>query len=424
MYRVKSCFLEKLSEKTSEIVPVEVVLITRRVRVGENFIDIPHPLSSYINDNFNSLNTKKQYGKVVCSFLNFILKRLDEQNDKFDDLKKNGLGGLSFYHGAEFLVYSIEVLENSRNTVLMKEKILIHLFQYLISNKILNQNLEIEYVNRVDARGKIFRKYINPFQNAGIKIFYPSKIYSKVAKRKDMDEDLWRLFLDLAKIHTPDIVLGIYFQMMGGLRQGEVVNLTLDAIHFNDDSFTLDVTDRQDELFKDRDIDLSSCQVKVPRKNQIVLDPYGGLMPLYEFHLKQLTKIKASNKKANQKALFLSNKGVVITGEMYKERFLVVKKIFLDTLKETSYVLYKDYSDTRWGSHIGRGIFTNYLIRSGLINTPDGKPSTRILAKLRGDRSEASAQSYIDEYTLNKVISHKVNNLKNELEIKLGGNED
>ena len=50
-----------------------------------------------------------------------------------------------------------------------------------------------------------------------------------------MDEDVWNLFLDYAFKYHKNIALGVAFQMMGGLRLGEVVNLTHDAVEVFED---------------------------------------------------------------------------------------------------------------------------------------------------------------------------------------------
>ena len=66
-----------------------------------------------------------------------------------------------------------------------------------------------------------------------------------------MDEDVWNLFLDYAFKYHKNIALGVAFQMMGGLRLGEVVNLTHDAVEvFEDENYmSLSIDDRQKQLF-------------------------------------------------------------------------------------------------------------------------------------------------------------------------------
>lgn len=58
---------------------------------------------------------------------------------------------------------------------------------------------------------------------------------------------------------------------------------------------------------------------------------------------------------------------------------------------EGRYQDYLDFSQTKWRSHIGRGVFTNMCLDAGF--------NEKQTAVLRGDRSTQSMESYFDIIT-------------------------
>ena len=49
-----------------------------------------------------------------------------------------------------------------------------------------------------------------------------------------------------------------------------------------------------------------------------------------------------------------------------------------------------------WGSHIGRHIYTNYLITNGLLKNIVGHNDPKLLMNLRGDSNTKSAEVYLN----------------------------
>jgi hypothetical protein len=101
-------------------------------------------------------------------------------------------------------------------------------------------------------------------------------------------------------------------------------------------------------------------------------------------------KVNAKVKKTNHYAFFVDEKGRTISGGTYERKFAKVKYAYIDRLATTSsrYSDFKMLDDAIWGTHIGRGIFTNYLYGMGLDD--------RQMAIARGDKSTQSAKDYID----------------------------
>ena len=87
-----------------------------------------------------------------------------------------------------------------------------------------------------------------------------------------------REILYVAKHEVPDIAFGVALQIFGGLRKGEVVNLTRTALKsqngqdYGVEGLVILVRDRQLDLFN-RFEDVSTMQVKNPRDQSCLIDP-------------------------------------------------------------------------------------------------------------------------------------------------------
>lgn len=400
--------------KNESIVTKNVAFIVQRITVDNNVIDIPHPVSAYVQAASNIINTQKFKADKINQFLNFTLREIEEDNDDFIELPQKGLCGLNFIHAAAYLNYSGEELLNAYKTVTSKENIIIDFYLYLINAGILDKDVRLETYTYIDDYGKSKIGIVNPFRSPDTYVRYPDKnSRNKKIKRKNMDIDTWMMLIETAQKRDPIMAFPVYSQIMGGLRRGEVVNLITDAIMPGKDNrhMELDIADRQHILFINRNVNLTSSQVKKPRANQIVLDPFKDLFPLYERHLKIINEIKTRTKSPFKTALLVNDDGLPMTGENYRYRFNKLKDAFLEELQYKSYETYTDLYKTRWGTHIGRGIFTNFIIEQGLADGLSEKALERFVADLRGDKNVESAKDYIDIYNITKQLQKNINNL-------------
>lgn len=402
----------------------EISMIVRVISLDDkNTIEIPHPLTSFIVSLSDSLNTQKKAGYTICSFLNYIQYEINNRNDEFIDLKDTGLNGLNWNHGYEFLTYSKEILCNKRDTLKSKADTLVLLYDYLIDNKVLSNSVILTKTIVINDNGQAKEVPISPFKSGRYKFYFGQK--EKPNKIKDLDSRLWNIFFETCEEIAPQLKLGTYLQFMGGLRTGEVVNLTIDAldVDYDNEEVYVDIRDRQRELFKDRDVRTDASQVKKQRLNQIVFNPYGDLIPIINNHLKLINDEKIRTKSPYKNALFINRDGNPMTGDNYSERFYKVKKAFLEKVKLISYSEYKELSSAKWGTHIGRGVFTNFIINEGLADSPTGVPLPRVLADLRGDTSSTSSESYIETRSTIKNTREKINNLRDSIRNNLDKKE-
>jgi len=294
-----------------------------------------------------------------------------------------------------------------------RELILTSFYEYLIKQDIIKPEFELE---RKLIKGSNKQTLESPFRHPAFSTVYPPKNKKPSNTLTHLNDRLINEFLQLAKVMYPSMVLGIYMQMFGGLRRGEVVNLTIDAVHRESKSVTLDVFDRQELLFGN--VNAAHSQVKKERKQPLFYKmpknkkkKKGGNHPffytlffklLFEDHMKQLLKIKNRHKTA----LFINKEGAPMTGEVYSKWFNDIKKKFIALLKQNpsrygDYLLLKDSS---WSTHIGRGVFTNLLFTKT-------KLSPAQVAAARGDSTLDAVMSYVDQITIKEQLSDAINNL-------------
>lgn len=415
LYKIKELTVDSIIGQRIE--PESTVFINRYINTEVGQLEIPSSFTGYIQSAFDSLNTQVLNAKFITHFLNYVTIQAHENNSEFDDVKINGLKSLNFTHAASYLRYCISELNNSHATSKSKKTSILKFYDYLKENEIIDVVIEKRwYLDKNNVRRE---KIVSPFNKHLYRVKFPPKI-GKIKKAKYMDDNIYRLFMKCCEDKFPELKLGVFLQTRAGLRAGEVVNCTVGSIQVNKGSYfsSVDVLDRQFYLFGDDFEDtLKTSQVKKQRYNQPIIDLDEELEDIYNKHLKLMNSRR--KKHTPKEALFINEDGYAMTGVEYRNKFYALKKYFLKKLQMKSYSDYEYYDTCTWGSHIGRAIFTNYCIIEGLCCTSDGKPSARILAKLRGDSSEESAQAYIDEIMISKYRRKRINSLMSDLEKSL-----
>jgi len=405
IFKVKTMYVKSYKEKEAK--KYQEVLI---VQCDEDNLDIwkPSKLTSYVNYKYGGegkINTSKPPAQAIVQFMNYITKEVALGEDvAFLQLKTEGLYGLEHIHLAKFIDYISKRRERENNfeTVNGKENYLVWFYYTLYKMGITKESAKVEskIIKSYKNRGEIV--LINPIKNSPI-VHRPVKKKGSIVL-KNMDEEMWEQFIQYAEEHYPNIVLGVVIQIMGGLRRGEVVNIILDDVHIDkkSDILTLWLQDRP-ELFLDREIDLSQSQNKGDPAEQAIYNFNGRLYKIYENYLIWLASHANDNAK-RLGALFVDDNGNAMSGDVYYNQFQKLKNEFIEILEETSPSKAQRLRRYKWGTHIGRHIFTNYLIESDAINGSDGLPNETLLQSARRDKSPISAQTYIDTETVHKAV--------------------
>lgn len=375
----------------------------------------PHPISHFLykkyHRNSGSINYELNVAQIIVPFLNFVLDKVNLKLSEYTEIK--GLEDLRESHANAFLQYCVDEKSNKNKTLEMKENYLSKFYNYLWEEKVLKHKPKFKLVSV--RKGKEVRKVY--------KIDFTYKktdetLLRERIKRKDIvpqnhDSNENRTFIRLqyireilyiAKHETPDIAFGVALQIFGGLRKGELVNLTRTALKpqngqkYGVEGLVVLVRDRQNDLFN-RFVNVSTMQVKSPRDQSCLIDPI--LNYLYKHHIEMVLKKIKKTKHPN--ALFYDTEGNPMSADTYDKRFLKLKNTYLGMLLGTQgrYQDYLDFSQTKWRSHIGRGVFTNMCLDVGF--------NEKQTAVLRGDRSTQSMESYFDiitaTYNIRKALS-------------------
>ena len=421
-YKVKRDVITDLSLYTP-FKKKEVFIVKEDTDTG---VWIPSKLSEYLsvyckND---SPHTKYSKGLVITNFMNFLLDKVAKNEEpEFEILREKGLYGLKLIHATKYLNYISGNVEKQNNfsTVKKKENELVTFYYFLQNKGVIkgkDSKIETKIVKKKLANGHESKKgekvLISPFHEKGSDLYItlpPKKptAESGYKKRKpkldDMKVEVFSLFLEYVNKEVPYLAFPIYIQCMGGLRCGEVVNLTVEDImpDSKNNRIFLNIQDRQIELFGNKK-SLES-EVKFERENQVVLDFNNQLMNVMDRHLKNLAKNKniECTPKGNR-PLFVNDYNKPMTGEVYRNKFNVVRDNFIDWLRQYKATEAEYLDNHEWSTHIGRHLFTNYIIKMGICDNSLGEPDAVILASLRGDMNTQSAMNYISKRALLEAV--------------------
>lgn len=244
-----------------------------------------------------------------------------------------------------------------------------------------------KYLIRAGVKTQI-RK--SDFENGLLDIILPDCERKNSHKINDLDSKYAPLFIETAIRYQPRIAFAIYLSLMSGLRGGELMNLSKSSITaigpFGKDGLILDVKKRPLRE------DIGTGGVKRTRiQKSVALGQFGA--KLYEEHLKHYTS-------DNNNALFVnSTNDAAMTVQEYSRRFRLVKKHFIEALKQSDSIEAMSYAieleNSRWNAHICRGFFTNRVAEK--TNNP------LLIAAYRGDLGPTSSMDYLQQHAKDEL---------------------
>ncbi|EJR42295.1 MULTISPECIES: hypothetical protein [Bacillus cereus group] len=353
-------------------------------------VKVIHPLSEFILSKHgnNDYNTMKKYADNLIAFLNYL-------HNYAKELDITTLSGLQLSHGNQFLNYLGKEKKVSGKTVHGYERTLTRFYVFLSEKGLLPEVSPEKFVKKENQWG--IKYYMSPFNG----VVYPPLAEKK--KEHIFPIQYFPLLMEISIIVAPRITLGIYMQFMGGLRNGEVVNITrTQAIRrIGNGDFTITVKNRK---FRSDIKDHVSSEVKRERSQEI-FNIKNWLTTLFEDHKFRFHNTDGGN------ALFVNSRGKAMTAKSYSQYFNKVKNAFCDYLKEhgdEDDIVVADHLRTvDWSTHIGRGTFTNMVA--------ERTDNPFLLAFKRGDKNPQSALPYIAKTArIRKKIEQTFSNLNNE----------
>lgn len=284
----------------------------------------------------------------------------------------------------------------SRATVLSYRRTITEFYIYLSKNNLIS-TLSTSNEHLINSQNLIVNYIKTQFEN----IVIPSSEKSNI--EHDIPHIYLLRFLEITFEVAHPIALGVYMQIFGGLRNGEVVNIRTPDIKligpYGQDGLLLNVQNNMNRTdIKDGS---GSSYVKKPR-DQLVLGFRDWLKQLYILHYQQYIK------NSNTNALFINKTGMPMTGASYRYYFTKAKIAFINYLKHSQdpndKIASIALSNTDWSTHIGRGIFTNMLAE--VAKNPQD------VALLRGDDNISSSLDYMSNTKRMKTnLEHYLNQL-------------
>ena len=369
-FAVRSKNIEFGQKKNGDISRKQIAVIV--LKNDKNGKEIIHFLTDFILYRWStrSYNTMRNHAKNIVSFLNYILKN----NDK---LKIYSLSELDFIHGTEYLNH-LTIEGKKRITVKSAERSLTEFYLFLSKRKIINIDVE-----------KFEMKPHDYYKNTS---YYTSPFIGVIMPRQKKTQMLHKIpfiyilrFLEIAVREANPIALGVYMQIFGGIRIGEIVNITRSSI-FPLDPYCMEglmVDLNYQGLRYDLKDSSGANHVKKPRE-QLVLGFRDWLKTLYTEHTKNYTSYTTD-------ALFINRDGKAMSGQSYRYHFSKVKQHFINDLLSSSNPTDRTTAmkliSSKWSTHIGRGIFTN-LIAENASNLQE-------IVLMRGDSNYESSLTYL-----------------------------
>lgn len=396
----------QLKNKNNEYTKAIIIGI-QKVKTG---IIYPSPLTNFIKAYYRSvgksLSTQSNPANEVCKFLNYVLDKIQYEDSDFIELKSQGIFGLNPLHGSRYITYKTREGLQSK-TVKRIERYLTNFYLFLEEEKIIVEFDKRKKRNYRDGKDH----YASPFRHVSLETEFPKEddLVEVENELKDFGKNRLQILTEIimtALVVHPEIALGLCFQFLGGLRRSEVINLTKLSLQtsgdYGSDKFVLIVRDNQNKLFPHLK-NTRNEQVKRPRNQTLLL--CGLLSDVYKEHIEIIKKLELKKKLKNNIGLFISPRtGQPMSGENYADKFDDIKRAYLEKLIQER--RFDDYErlNTKWATHIGRGVFTNYLMSLGMNVTQ--------VAIARGDRNLNSALEYFE----NRNLIENMENALKEIE--------
>ncbi|MFE4039633.1 hypothetical protein [Priestia sp. YIM B13489] len=377
--------------------------------IDKNGVECPHPITDFLRSYRSksmSLERERQVASTVCQFLNFS-RKMTVLNDKdFQSLRYEGIFGLNFEHASRFLRHADDKKNLAgrrvkKDTVDRKEKVLIDFYIFFQENGIISPNLTVP--SYIDEKGK--RKYSSPFVRT--RGAYNTEVVKKGLR--DFGENRQQLLVELIDTALSlkkgkSIAFGMALQAFGGLRRGEIVNLTTGSILHSGNTIVVDIKDRQNHLFKHKK-NTKKEAVKKPRLQDVL--PSAYINKVREAHNNWLKLHKSKVKFIVSDSLFVNKLGYPMSGKTYETTFKKVVEVFLKRLLEQR--RYEDFSfltSKPINTHTLRGVFTNICLDDLGMNV-------RETANARGDNWDKTVVEYMEELTGKQKMQRAIEQLAN-----------
>ncbi|WP_235588519.1 tyrosine-type recombinase/integrase [Sporosarcina koreensis] len=356
-------WMEYIFHKKGEIEKRHLAVIG--LKNTELDVHVIHPISQFIMDNWKNkeFNTQRKHANNIVQFLNYLVEHRRSINI-------SSLTELTINLGTDYLNH-LALKGVKTSTVKDAERTLTLFYFWLMKIDVISLVPEQVLEKKETHLGTYFESPFHPL--------YPAK------KPKEIEHTLpinyIPMLLEVAIAVAKPIALGLYFQIFGGLRVSEVVNLkrTQVARRMQEGDFILQL---QNQNFR-TDLKEHSSVKKVRTQRVLEINDWGH--SLLRDHIQLYKPLDGSN------ALFINRDGKALSQRSYRQYFQKVKDHFIALLENhgdsEQKILAKHLKYMKWSTHIGRGTFTN-MVAEDAENPYE-------IAHLRGDSNINSSLTYM-----------------------------
>lgn len=334
---------------------------------------------------------KRSY--TICTFLNYMLYHTS----------CNAVHELTLSHIRGFIEFYKKNKDGQvRSADSWREGIAV-VHQFLIRYQEENKNVFSFSYHASDLYTTAFSYQPGKRQNQVVHKYNKLSVASPGFKKKKyrfLVQDYLDMILLECKKHDPMLTLAVALQSYAGLREGEIVNLSVKSIqpiytgYGRIGRIQIDLTKDADFLknWKGR---TGFGSIKGYRIQEVYTDFTDTVMALYEEHEKLLTKRQTAD---SGSALFLNEWGRPLSVESYRKRVKnIFFKHFLPALRQicTEHDIWAEnapyietYEQSYPGAHMFRHWFTMYLLTQANLSAEE-------ISKWRGDSNLNSMVDYI-----------------------------
>ncbi|ARK21855.1 tyrosine-type recombinase/integrase [Sporosarcina ureae] len=345
-------------------------------------VHVIHPISEFIIDNWRNrqYNTQRKHANNLVQFLNYLIENRKK-------LSLHSLSDIQINTGTEYLNY-LALKGVRKSTVKDAERTLTKFYYWLVKIEVLSLATKSSFEEKENHLGTYLESPFHPL--------YPSKSTKEI--EHTLPISYIPLLLEVAISVAKPIALGLYYQLFGGLRISEVLNLKRTQVgrRMKEGDFILKL---QNQNFR-TDLKEHSSVKKVRTQRVLEINDWGH--NLFKDHINLYKPTDGTQ------ALFVNRDGNALSQRSYRQYFQKVKDNFIKLLENNGdteqKILAKHLKHMKWSTHIGRGTFTN-MIAEDAENPYE-------IAHLRGDSNINSSLIYmVSTDRLHKKIEEKFSNM-------------
>ncbi|MGN7765528.1 hypothetical protein [Paenibacillus sp. 22594] len=360
------------------------------------------------------LQTLEFHAKIIVRFLNYLFF------DNHNKFKMNDITDLQIEHGNKFIrdyaQGNIGKKFKTEESVQKVERVLTRFYKFIYDQLkekmkyITYHNFYIKTVKKKNAYRKDKSKEI-----VESLFSYSSPSYIPPQKIKHMPSYVFQTMLEICDIHYPHIKLALCLQAFGGLRAGEVCNVsrfnTSLQMHSKDLAwFSVDLREKVQMRTDGKDVG----GIKKARIQPIHPVFLGLFEQLWNQHMQLIKGIDNPFG-----AIFMNRENEAMTVGTYEDYYFnEIRKLTLEKISKKG-----DFRSVSEANILMSGSFNTHILRHFFTQFLAELESTKSPIEVAYWRGDSSLDSAITYYSQHPVIDEKIKHIQRSVfkELRFGG---